>query len=47
MSNQLGKRLVCTECGSEVMCIKSGNGTVQCCNKDMEIKKPVALPTAD
>lgn len=47
MSNLLGKRLVCTECGNEIMCIKSGEGTVQCCHKVMEIKKPVALPTAD
>ncbi|MFJ7668298.1 hypothetical protein ACIQXI_14460 [Lysinibacillus sp. NPDC097195] len=47
MTNQLGKRLECLQCGSEVMCIKSGEGSVQCCNQNMQVKKPVALPTAD
>ncbi|MGM9957592.1 MAG: hypothetical protein ACI35J_17200 [Peribacillus sp.] len=47
MANQLGKRMECKQCGVEILCIKAGEGTVQCCNKDMEMKKPVALPTAD
>lgn len=47
MANQLGKRLECKECGVEVLCIKPGDGAIQCCNKVMELKKPVALPTAD
>ncbi|WP_187119460.1 hypothetical protein [Bacillus testis] len=47
MSNKLGKRMECKECGAEVLCIKAGDGVIQCCNTDMQLKKPVALPTAD
>lgn len=47
MSNQLGKRLECTQCGMEVMCTKAGEGTIACCEQEMQLKKPVALPTAD
>ncbi|WP_222860499.1 hypothetical protein [Bacillus rubiinfantis] len=47
MANQLGKRLECKQCGAEVLCTKAGPGTIQCCSADMELKKPVALPTAD
>lgn len=47
MPNQLGKRLECTSCGTEVMCTKAGEGTIECCNEEMQLKKAVALPTAD
>jgi hypothetical protein len=47
MANQLGKRLECPSCGSEVMCIKPGDGIIHCCDKEMTIKQPMALPTAD
>ena len=47
MANQLGKRLECTSCGVEVLCTKAGQGTLECCNQIMQLKKPVALPTAD
>jgi len=47
MANQLGKRLQCNECGLEVLCTKEGEGTVQCCGNNMEIKKSASLPTAD
>ncbi|WP_195892889.1 hypothetical protein [Bacillus massiliigorillae] len=47
MANQLGKRLQCKECGIEVLCTKAGEGSIQCCGAVMELKKPVALPTAD
>ncbi|MEE1131314.1 MAG: hypothetical protein UHX00_06820 [Caryophanon sp.] len=47
MSNQLGKRFECTECGAELLCTKAGDGDVTCCDKPMELKKPAALPTAD
>ena len=47
MANQLGKRLQCKECGIEVLCIKAGKGDIQCCEVKMELKQPVALPTAD
>lgn len=47
MANQLGKRYTCTICGTEVLCTKPGNGTVQCCGQDMPIKEPKPLASAD
>ena len=47
MANQLGKRFECKVCGGEILCTKSGEGAVQCCEQDMQIKQPVSLPTAD
>lgn len=47
MTNQLGKRFECTQCGTEVLCTKAGDGEILCCDKPMELKTPAALPTAD
>ena len=47
MSNQLGKRFECTECGTEVLCTKAGEGTVQCCGQEMQLKQPRPLASAD
>lgn len=47
MANQLGKRLKCNECGSEVLCTKEGTGTIHCCSESMELKQSASLPTAD
>ncbi|WP_342514588.1 hypothetical protein MKY34_07640 [Sporosarcina sp. FSL K6-1522] len=47
MANQLGKRFECKECGVEVLCTKAGDGAVECCGVEMQLKQPVALPTAD
>ncbi len=47
MANQLGKRFVCQVCGTETLCTKAGDGTVECCGKPMEIKQPKPLPSAD
>lgn len=47
MANQLGKRLKCETCGTEVLCTKAGEGTVSCCGKDMGIQQPKALPSSD
>ena len=47
MPNQLGKRFQCTDCGSEVLCIKAGDGNVNCCSKAMELMQPKVLPSAD
>lgn len=47
MSNQLGKRYTCKECGAEVLCTKAGDGSIYCCQGDMDEKQPVSLPTAD
>jgi hypothetical protein len=47
MANLLGKRFVCEECGTEIMCTKPGDGTVHCCSKEMQLKDPKPLPSAD
>ena len=47
MPNQLGKRFQCENCGTEVLCIKAGDGTVECCGKAMELMQPKVLPSAD
>ncbi len=47
MSNELGRRLVCEECGTEVLCTKAGEGAVACCGKDMQLKQAKPLPSAD
>ena len=40
MSNQLGKRYTCAVCSSMVLCTKSGDGGIQCCDADMELQLP-------
>ncbi|HEY9577209.1 MAG TPA: desulfoferrodoxin [Pseudobacillus sp.] len=47
MANQLGKRFECKTCGIEVLCTKAGGGSIECCGNEMELKKSIALPTAD
>ena len=47
MPNQLGKRFVCETCGTETLCTKAGSGTVACCGKPMELKRPKPLPSGD
>lgn len=47
MANQLGKRFQCEKCGSEVLCIKAGEGAVECCDGAMELLQPKVLPSAD
>ncbi len=39
MANQVGKKYVCTNCGSEFIVTKGGNGQLICCGKPMELKK--------
>ena len=39
MANQVGKRYFCTECGSEFIVTKGGEGTIKCHGKPMELKK--------
>ncbi|MFQ6110064.1 MAG: desulfoferrodoxin FeS4 iron-binding domain-containing protein [Candidatus Aminicenantales bacterium] len=34
-----GKTYVCELCGQEIRVVKSGVGTLVCCNKPMKIKK--------
>jgi hypothetical protein len=47
MPNQLGKRFQCETCGTEVLCIKPGQGEVQCCGAAMKLMQPKVLPSAD
>ena len=45
--NQLGKRFKCSACGSEVLCTKAGEGTINCCGKPMDSQEPRPLPSSD
>lgn len=47
MANQLGKRYVCEQCGTETLCTKAGSGTAQCCDQEMQLKEAKPLPSAD
>jgi desulfoferrodoxin-like iron-binding protein len=47
MANQLGKRFQCEKCGTEVLCIKPGNGDAHCCGAPMKLMEPKVLPSAD
>lgn len=47
MPNLLGKRFVCENCGTQVLCTKAGEGSVRCCNFDMTLQQPKPLPSAD
>jgi hypothetical protein len=47
MPNQLGKRYVCEVCGTETLCTKAGDGKVECCRKEMQLKQPKPLASAD
>ena len=47
MPNQLGKRFRCEVCGSEVLCVKAGEGTIVCDGKEMELQQPRPLPSSD
>ena len=47
MANQLGKRYTCAECGSSVLCTKTGEGVINCCDSEMEIQEPRKLPSSD
>jgi desulfoferrodoxin-like iron-binding protein len=39
MANQVGKRYICTKCGSEFIVTRGGEGTLTCCGQPMEQKK--------
>ena len=47
MANQLGKRFVCANCGTETLCTKAGTGEIACCGAPMQLKEPTPLPSAD
>ena len=45
--NQLGKRYKCSVCNTEVLCTKAGDGSIMCCDKEMEMQEPRPLPSSD
>jgi len=45
--SQLGKRYRCEVCGTEILCTKAGEGGPACCDKEMAIQEPKALPSSD
>ena len=47
MATQLGKRYKCIKCGTEVLCTKSGEGEITCCDTQMEELKLRPLPSSD
>lgn len=47
MSNTLGKRYVCASCGTEALCNKPGEGSIQCCGAEMGLKEAKPLPSSD
>ena len=47
MPNQLGKRYACEVCGTQVLCVKAGEGSVECCGKPMQVQQPRNLPSSD
>ena len=47
MANQLGKRYFCEKCGTEVLCNKPGDGAVNCCDTEMQLKEAKPLPSSD
>ncbi len=47
MANQLGKRFQCETCGTEILCIKPGEGEIECCSVAMTLLQPKVLPSAD
>ena len=47
MTNRQGKRFTCEKCGSQVLIIKAGEGSVGCCDKEMTMDQHRGLPPAD
>ncbi|MFC2071122.1 hypothetical protein ACFLUU_00170 [Chloroflexota bacterium] len=47
MASQLGKRYSCQVCGTEILCVKAGQGATTCCGQETEIKEPRTIPSSD
>ena len=47
MANQLGRRYTCPQCGSSVLCTKTGEGVIYCCEQEMELQQLRKLPSSD
>lgn len=46
-TNQVGKRYVCENCGSEIMCVKKGDGRFHCHGVSMSLVSARPLPSSD
>jgi desulfoferrodoxin-like iron-binding protein len=46
MSN-LGKRYKCEKCGTEILCVKEGEGAPSCCGENMAIQEPRKIESSD
>ena len=38
MGNMLGKRYICGSCGTEALCNKPGDGSIQCCGSIIRLR---------
>ena len=47
MANQPGKRCLCSVRGSSVVCTKSDEGVISCCDAEMELQQLRQLPYSD
>jgi desulfoferrodoxin-like iron-binding protein len=47
VASQLGKRYRCQVCGTEVLCVKTGEGTIVCCGQEMVVQEPRTIPSSD
>ena len=47
VGSQLGKRYRCQTCGTEILCIKAGQGVVTCCEQEVQLQEPKAIPSSD
>lgn len=43
MAILLGKRFRCEGCGTEILCIKPGEGEVKCCGASVSLVQPKVL----
>ena len=46
-ANQVGKRYTCAECGTQVICVKRGEGRFTCHGQPMELQSAKPLPSSD
>lgn len=47
MANELGKRYVCSQCVTQVLVSKAGDGELTCHGEPMTLDAPKALPSSD
>jgi len=47
MPSKLGKRYKCEVCGTEALSTKAGEGTLPCCEKEMQLQEPKTIPSSD